>query len=64
MIETLSSILQNRFGISEDMVKAAQESAKKQGESLKDSLIKKKIVTEKIILKAVELQYNIPFWDR
>lgn len=64
MIETLSSILQNRFGISEDMVKTAQESAKKQGESFKDSLIKKKIVTEKLILKAIESQYNIPFWDR
>ena len=63
-IETLSSILQNRFGISADMVIAAEDSAKKQGESLKDSLIKKKIVTEKLILKAFELQYNIPFLEQ
>ncbi|WP_300461086.1 type II secretion system ATPase GspE [Desulfobacula sp.] len=60
-IETLSSILQNRFGISADMVTAARESAEKQGESLKDALIRKKIVTEKLILKAFEALYGIPF---
>ena len=63
-METLSSIIQNRFGISADMVTAAQESARKQGESLQETLIKKKIVTEKLILKAFELLYQIPFQDR
>jgi len=63
-IETLSRIIQNRFGISRDILIAAEDSAKKHGESLKDTLIKKKIVTEKLILKAFELQYNIPFRDR
>ncbi len=63
-IETLSSIIQNRFGISKDMVIAAEDSAEKHGESLKDSLIKKKIVSEKLILKAFELQYNIPFREQ
>lgn len=63
-IETLSKIIQNQFGISEDMVIAAEDSAKKHGESLKESLIRKKIVTEKLILKAFELQYNIPFRDQ
>ena len=62
-IETFSTVLQNRFGISEDMVIAAEASAEKHGESLKKSLIKKKIVTEKLILKALELQYDIPFLD-
>jgi general secretion pathway protein E len=62
-IETLSSIIQNRFGISADIVIAAEDSAKKQGELLKDVLVKKKIVTEKLILKALELQYNIPFQE-
>jgi general secretion pathway protein E len=62
-IETLSSIIQNRFGIAADIVIAAEDSAKTQGESLKDVLVKKKIVTEKLILKALELQYNIPFQE-
>jgi len=63
-IETLARIIQDRFGISEDMVISAQESAKAHGESFKDSLIRKKIVTEKLILKAYELMYDIPFLDR
>ncbi|CCK79553.1 type II secretion system ATPase GspE [Desulfobacula toluolica] len=62
-IETLSNILQNRFGIPEDMVATARESAKKQGESLQDALIRKKIAPEKLILKALELQYDIPFQE-
>ena len=62
-IETLSRIIQDRFGISEDIVIAARESSRKHDESFKDSLIRKKIVTEKLILKAFELQYHIPFQD-
>ncbi len=45
------------------MVIAAETSAEKHGESLKESLIRKKIVTEKLILKALALQYDIPFLD-
>jgi len=63
-IETLSNIIQNQFGISEDVVIAAEDSAIKHGEVLKESLIRQKIVTEELILKAVESQYNIPFSKR
>lgn len=60
-IETLSTILQNRFGISAEMIATAEAFALKDGESLKEVLVRKKIIPEKLILKALEFQYEIPF---
>jgi general secretion pathway protein E len=59
-VDSISSILQERFGISGQMISAAQEAVIKQGESLAQSLVKKKIVTEKIMLQAFAYQYDIP----
>jgi general secretion pathway protein E len=58
--DSISSILQERFGISGQMISTAQEAAAKQGESLVQSLVKKKIITEKILLQAFAYQYDIP----
>ena len=60
-IETLSTILQNRFGFSAEMIATAEVSALKDGESLKEVLVRKKIIPERSILKALEFQYDIPF---
>ncbi len=60
-IATLSRILQDYFGIAEDMLVSAESVAMKDGEIFKDVLIRKKIVSENLILKAFELQYDIPF---
>ncbi len=60
-LETLSSILQSRFGISPEVIAATEASALKEGEPFKDALVRKKILPEKLLLKALELQYDIPF---
>jgi general secretion pathway protein E len=60
-LETLSTILQNRFGISEEMMATAEALAIKDGAPLKEVLVRKKIIPEKLILKALEFQYDIPF---
>ncbi|MFH2093153.1 MAG: type II secretion system ATPase GspE [Pseudomonadota bacterium] len=60
-IQDISTILQENFGISKDMIDVAMDSAVKHGESLMEVLVKKKIVTEKVLLKAFEFQYDIPF---
>lgn len=60
-LETLSTILQNRFGISAEMIATAEASALQDGEPLKEVLVRKKIIPEKLILKALEFQYDIPF---
>lgn len=60
-IKTVSSILQNYFGISEDMLERAKETSLKDGEPFRDVLIREKILSEKLFLKALERQYDIPF---
>lgn len=59
--ETLSTILQNRFGISAQIIATAEASALKDGEPLKEALVRKKIIPENSVLKALEFQYDIPF---
>ena len=64
-INRITDILQEKFGISQQVIGEAEESATKQGESLSltQILIKKKIVTEEIILKALAYQYDIPLLE-
>jgi general secretion pathway protein E len=59
--ETLSSILQTRFGISAQMIATAEAAALKDGEPLKEALVRKKMIPENSVLKALEFQYDIPF---
>ncbi len=61
---SISDIVADRFGVSRQMIFAAEEAAKKQGESLGQSLIKKKIVTEKNMLSVFSEQYDIPVSHR
>jgi general secretion pathway protein E len=61
--ETLAIILQDRFGISEEMLANAEVEARRDKESFKDALIRKKILPEKLLLKALEFQYDIPFYQ-
>ncbi len=63
-IETLSTILQNRFDISGEMLATAEASALQDGEPLKEVLVRKKIISEKLLLKALALQYDIPFQSK
>ena len=59
-LDRITSILQEQFGISQQVIEEAEEAAEKQGESVTQVLIKKKILTEEIILKALAYQYDIP----
>lgn len=61
--ETLPHILQDRFGIPPDIIADAQQTAQKSSEPLKDILVRKKIVSENLLLKALELQYGIPYHE-
>jgi general secretion pathway protein E len=62
--QRISSILQERFGISREVMAAAEAAAKKQGESVAQALINKKLVSEDIVLQALSLQYEIPLMNR
>lgn len=63
-IESITSILEKKFGISQEVLSAAEEASITHGESLNDWLVKKKIVTEKNLLSAVANQYDMPVADR
>ncbi len=60
----LSGILQDRFGIPQDMIDDAVQSAKRHGETLAASLVRKQIVNENTLLQAFEYQYELPIQNR
>ena len=61
--EKLIHILQDSFGITPDIIADAEQTAQKNHEPLKDILVRKKIVSENLLLKALEIQYGIPYHE-
>ncbi len=61
MNRSFQHILQHYFGISEEVYQAALSEKAAGGESLAAILLEKKILTERQLLEAYSIQYDIPF---
>ena len=57
----LFEILKQSAGVTEENLKEAQKLIDDKGGSISDLLIKRKIITEKQLLEALSIQYDIPF---
>ena len=62
MRNNLFHILQDTFGISAEDIQDAQKGTTDQLGHIGEVLVKKNIVTEKQLLEAISIQYNIPYW--
>jgi len=61
MIESLSQILYDHFNISREVLDETQRIKTEKGEKTGEILLRKKMITELQLLKALSIQYNIPF---
>jgi len=61
MIKHLSQILSDNFRISKEELDEAQRIKTEKGEKTGEILLRKKIITESQLLKALSIQYNITF---
>lgn len=63
MNKSLEELLKTKFGVSEeDFAEAARIHGEKEGGSLSEVLLRRKVVTETQLLDALGEQYNLPFW--
>lgn len=63
MNKTLEELLKTKFGVSDkDYAEAVRVHAEKEGGSLSDVLLRRKVVTETQLLDALGEQYHLPFW--
>ena len=62
MQKPLTQILKETFGVSEEDLNEAQKIKTEKGGSFGDILVAKKNITEKQLLEALSIQYDIPFW--
>ncbi|BBO72818.1 type II secretion system protein GspE [Desulfosarcina widdelii] len=63
MTKSLEELLKTKFGVSEeDFAEAARIHGEKEGGSLSEVLLRRKVVTETQLLDALGEQYNLPFW--
>jgi general secretion pathway protein E len=62
MQKPLTQILKETFGVSEEDLNEAQKIKTEKGGSFGDILVTKKNITEKQLLEALSIQYDIPFW--
>ncbi|MBW2644031.1 MAG: type II secretion system ATPase GspE [Deltaproteobacteria bacterium] len=62
MQKPLTQILKGTFGVSEEDLNEAQKIKTDKGGHFGEILVAKKIITEKQLLEALSIQYDIPFW--
>jgi len=63
MNKSLEELLKTKFGVSEeDFAEAVRIHAEKEGGSLSEVLLRRKVVTETQLLDALGEQYSLPFW--
>ena len=62
MQKHLTQIIKETFGVSDEDLKEAQKIKTEKGGSFGEILVAKKIITEKQLLEALSIQYDIPFW--
>jgi len=62
MQKHLTQIIKETFGVSEEDLNEAQKIKTEKGGHFGEILVAKKIITEKQLLEALSIQYDIPFW--
>jgi general secretion pathway protein E len=62
MQKHFSQILKDTFEVSEEDLKEAQRIKTEKGDDFGETLVAKKIITERQLLEALSIQYDIPFW--
>jgi general secretion pathway protein E len=62
MQKNLYQILKERFSVSEEDLKEAQRINTEKGTDFSEILVAKKMITERQLLEALSIQYDIPFW--
>jgi len=62
MQKPLTQILRETFGVSQEDLNEAQKMKSEKGGRFGEILVAKKIITEKQLLEALSIQYDIPFW--
>jgi general secretion pathway protein E len=62
MPNSLYQILNERFDVSEEDLKDAQRINTEKGTDFAEILLSKKMITERQLLEALSIQYDIPFW--
>ncbi len=64
MFKQLAHILKHDIGISEADLSEALKTKEEKGGNIGEILIQRKIITEIQFLKALSIQYDIPFWEK
>ena len=62
MLNSLYQILNEHFNVSEEDLKEAQRVHTEKGTDFAEILLAKKMITERQLLEALSIQYDIPFW--
>ncbi len=62
MQKHFTQILKDTFEVSEEDLKEAQRIKTQKGGDFGETLVAKKIITERQLLEALSIQYDIPFW--
>ncbi len=62
MQKHFTQILKDTFEVSEEDLKEAQSIKSEKGGDFGETLVARKIITERQLLEALSIQYDIPFW--
>ena len=62
MQKDLSQIFRENLNISEEELKEAQRIKAEKGGDFGEILVTKKMITERQLLEALSIQYDMPFW--
>jgi general secretion pathway protein E len=62
MLNSLYQILNERFNVSEEDLKEAQRIHSEKRTDFAEILVSKKMISERQLLEALSIQYDIPFW--
>ena len=62
MQKDLSQIFRENLNISEEDLKEAQRIKTEKGGDLGEILVTKKMISERQLLEALSIQYDMPFW--
>ena len=62
MLNSLYQILNERFNVPEEDLKEAQRIHTEKGTDFAEILVAKKMISERQLLEALSIQYDIPFW--
>ena len=63
MRQSLTNILQEKFGVSEEKIEEIQKGKRQKNGFIGEALLDRKIISEAQLLEALSIQYNLPFWQ-